>query len=436
MPIKTFSLTAALVMAALALSATAEAVDARSNWPQWRGPLSNGTSAATNLPTNWSATENIEWRLELPGPAASTPIVWGDRIFLTSTKKGSRDLLVLAVSRSGEKLWERSLDQGVVEVFEQFRNETSAATPSPVTDGTHVWALFGTGKLVCVDFDGNLVWQTDLAQRYGRPNMYFGLSMSPLLHGNHLYLQLLHSDAQLVVALDKGSGKEVWRQERPTDASGECLHSYASPIPFRDQILIHGSDHITAHSMADGSEIWRFGTYNPPENYNPMFRMVATPVTSGDLVVVPTAKRGPVFGLRPGAARGTLVTGTGSVAWTLEQGTPDVPSPLVHDDLLYLSGERGTLTVLEVDTGAKIYEERVHQSAHRASPVLADGKLFLTGTDGTVSVVLPGREFSLLAKNPLNEYVAASPAISDGVIYLRSYEALYAIGPRGATPPH
>ena len=397
------------------------------NWPQWRGPGLDGTSAETGLPTTWGRTENLRWRLELPGPAASTPIVWEDRIFLTSTREGGDELLLLAVGRDGRLLWQREVDRGALRVASFASHETNAASPSPVTDGERVWALFGTGKLISVDFDGKLVWETDLAARYGRPNMYFGLSMSPLLHGDRLYLQLLHTDAQLVVALDKATGAEVWKTERPTDARDECLHSYASPVPFRDTVLIHGADYITAHRMSDGAEVWRHGSYNPAESYNSAYRMVATPVVSGDLVVVPTAKRGPVFGLRPAAAEG-LVTPASGLDWTLERGTPDVPSPLVLGDFVYLSGERGTLTVLRAADGSNVFDERVHQVPHRASPVHADGKLFLTGTDGTVSVIRPGPEPEVRAQNELGEYLAASPAISGGTIYLRTYEALYAIG--------
>lgn len=413
----------ALTLVTLASSGTLLA----ENWPQWRGPRFDGTSMETGLPTTWDRTENVRWRLELPGPAASTPIVWGDRIFLTSTREGSDDLLVLAVSREGRVLWERGIDRGSLEVFPRFSHETSPASPSPVTDGTHLWALFGTGKLVCLDLDGELVWETDLAALYGEPNMYFGLSMSPLLYRDHLYLQLLHTDAQLVVALDKSTGREVWKTKRPTDARDECLHSYASPMPFGDSVLIHGADYITAHRVEDGAEVWRYGTLNPAENYNSTFRLVATPVTRGDLVVVPTAKRGPVIGLRAAGARGLLDAESDRIAWTLPRGTPDVPSPLVHEDLVYLSGERGTLAVLDAGDGSTLYQERVHQSPHRASPVHADGKLFLTGTDGTVSVLRPGPEFEVLAKNELNEYLAASPAISNGTLYLRTYKALYAI---------
>ena len=420
---------------ALLLLAAPAAAD---NWPHWRGPNLDSTSAETGLPTTWSAGDdgekNVRWRYDLPGPAASTPIVWGDRIFVTSTVKGGDGLLVLAIGRDGKLLWKASADAGTVKVFEQFAHETNAAAPSPVTDGEHLYVLFGTANLFSYDMAGKVSWQADLAERHGRPKTYFGLSTSPLLRDGRLYLQLLHTDAQLVVALDAATGETAWKHERPTDATDECLHAYTSVMPYapagggEELLLVHGGDYISAHSFDDGTETWRFGTLNPKENYNPMFRLVSTPISADGLVVVPTAKRGPVFGLRPGAATGHIQDGAAQLAWKLDKGTPDVPSPLIAGGLVYLSGENGKLTVLDAKSGETVYAERVHQSQHRGSPVLADGKLYLTGTDGTVSVLRPGRSFEVLAKNKIDAgRLAASPAIAGGTIYLRTYEALFAI---------
>ena len=414
---------------------------AAENWPHWRGPRFDGTSTETGLPTTWSRDNNVRWRLPLPGPAGATPVVWGERVFLTSTDKGSDAVLVLAVSRSGKELWRREVDRGSQRVPPRFALETTLASPSPVTDGEHLWALFGTAKLVAFDLDGEAVWTRDLAALYGEPKTYFGLSSSPFLHGGRLYLQLLHTDRQLVLALDPGTGEEIWAHERRTDARAECLHAYTSPVAYRpggdgeELLLIHGADYLTAHRPADGAEVWRHGGLNPKDGYNTSLRLVATPVVADGLVVVPSAKRGPVYGLRPAGARGDITGAARHTAWDIERGTPDVPSPLVHGGIVYLSGESGRLTVLDAAKGTEVYAERVHQSTHRGSPVIADGKLLLTGTDGTVSVLRPGKSFEVLAKNSVEERLAASPAISGGTIYLRSYEALYAIGHSQATGP-
>ncbi len=405
------------------------------NWPQWRGPRFNGTSSASDLPTTWSQKENVRWRVELPGPAASTPAVWGDRIFLTSTENETDSLFVLSFDRSGQLQWSHDVGRGNRKKLpDRLAHETTPASPSPATDGKHVWALFGTNILVKLNYSGDEIWRVDLASRYGSVNNYFGLSMSPLLYEGRLYLQLLHTDAQLIVALDAATGDEVWQHQRSTNAREECLHSYASPTPFVSrsngaaQILIQGADYITSHRIADGNELWRYGTLNPADSYNPTFRLVSTPIAVEGTVIVPTAKRGPVIGLRPGDFSGSIAKGSDQFVWELERGTPDVPSPLVFGGLVYLSGEKGTLTVLDFKSGEVVYDERVHQSTHRGSPVHADGKIFLTGTDGTVSLIRPGREFEVIAKNDLGEYLAASPAISGDTIYLRTYDALYAIG--------
>ncbi|MEE8524549.1 MAG: PQQ-binding-like beta-propeller repeat protein [Thermoanaerobaculia bacterium] len=401
------------------------------NWPHWRGPRFDGTSTETGLPTIWSGDQNVRWRLPLPGPAGSTPVVWGDRLYLTSTHKDGDSLHVLAVSRDGELAWQREVDRGTQKVFPSLASETTLASPSPVTDGEHLWVLFGTAKVMAIDRGGKEIWKRDLAADYGQPKTYFGLSSSLLLDDGKLYVQMLHTDRQLVLALDPQTGKELWVHDRKTDARDECLHSYASPTLFRageeKLLLIHGADYLTAHRPSDGAEAWRHGGLNPEDSYNPSFRLVATPVVADGLVVLPTAKRGPVYGLRPAGAKGDITGSESHTAWHMERGTPDVPSPLVHDGLVYLNGEKGTLTVLDTGSGEELYAERVHQSNHRGSPVYADGKIYLTGTDGTVSVVRAGRTFELLAKNTVDGYLASSPAISDGTIYLRSYEALFAI---------
>ncbi len=409
------------------------------NWPHWRGPRFDGTSLETGLPTTWRTDDegkaNVLWRLDLPGWAASSPVIWGDRIFLTSTEADSDALLVLAIDRQGRVVWRHRVDAGNIKVFEQFAHETNAASPSPVLDGEHLYTLFGTGTLSSFDLNGKERWRVDLAERYGTPNMFFGLSTSPLIIGERLFLQLLHADAQLVIAIDTETGKALWQQERATDAEGECLHAYTSVVPFRDAdnaptaLLVHGADYLTAHDFADGRERWRSGTFNPKDNYNSFFRLVASPVSADGLVVAPTAKRGPVFGLRPGSAPAPDAAQPVEQVWKLDAGTPDVPSPILADGLIYLAGENGRLTVLDAATGDTVYAERVHQSTHRGSPVLADGKLYMTATDGTVSVVRAGRQFELLAKNEVEGgRLAATPAISGKTIYLRTAEALYAIG--------
>jgi outer membrane protein assembly factor BamB len=394
------------------------------NWPQWRGPQLNGVSAETGLPTKWSAKENVAWRLPLPGPAGATPVVWDDHIFLTSVD--GQDLELIAADTSGKQLWKRVMSTGNHPV----RDEGNSASPSPCTDGEHVWAMMSTGILACYDLAGNEIWKVDLQERYGRFKLQYVMSSSPVLDGDRLYLQLIHSGGAAVFALDKATGREIWKQRRPSDAHDECEHSYASPIIYRDDkqslLISHGADYVVAHRLTDGVEVWRCGGLNNKGRYNNTLRFVASPAAVPGLIVVPSAKNGPVLGLRPDA-HGDITTDATAHWWTRPQNTPDVPSPIVHDGLVYLCRENGNLIVLDAKTGEQHYEHRTHSDRHRASPVYADGKVYLTARDGTVTVVKAGKEFELLATNTLDEDISASPAISGGTIYLRTFAALYAI---------
>ena len=395
------------------------------NWHQWRGPNNDGISHETDVPIQWSQTENVKWRLPLPGEAASTPIISEDKIFLTSAEGNA--LVLMCISTEGEELWKQTVGRGNRSVR---GGEGNSAAPSPVTDGEHVWVFLGTGDLACYDFDGNQVWHTNLAERYGSFNLYFVMSTTPLIDKDRLYIHLIHSNAWVVLALDKMTGKEIWKHNRKSDATDECEQAYTSPILYRDAereyLVVHGADYVTAHSLEDGSEIWRCGGLNPVMGYNPSLRFVASPVATEGLIVVPSAKNGPVLGIDP-AAKGDITDSKWQL-WKLRQGTPDVPSPLIHEGLIYLCGERGNLTCLDAATGEQLYRERTHRHRHRASPVYADGHIYLTSRDGIVNVVKAGRKFEIVARNSIEEAVAASPVISNGTLYLRSYQALYAIG--------
>ncbi len=395
------------------------------NWPQWRGPSADGVSKETNLPTRWSETRNIAWSLPLPGMAGSTPIVWDDRIFLTS-EDGS-GLVLICLSTKGKKLWKRELGRGK---FRARGDEGNLASASPSTDGKHVWAFVGSGDFACFDLAGKEIWKFNAQERYGKFKIQFGLHSTPVLYGDHLYMQLIHSGGAWVIALDKTTGDTVWKVERKSDGRAECEHSYASPcIWHKDKeayLITHGNDYAIAHRLDNGKEIWRVGGLNPKDRYNTTLRFVASPVATPDLIIVPSAKNGPVVAIKPDAT-GMITAGNPHEQWRKTSNTPDVPSPLVHDGLVYLCRENGVLICLDAKTGNQLYAESTHKQRHRASPVFADGKLYLTARDGTVSVVKAGPKFELLATNRLPDQISASPAISNGRIYLRGFKTLYAI---------
>ena len=408
------------------------------NWPQWRGPAHNGHSDETNLPTDWSATKNILWTAVLPGMGGSTPAIWGDRIFLTS--EDASDLVLLCLTTDGKQLWKTKLGNGRRQRFRA--DEGNQASPSPSTDGQHVYAFFGTGDFACCDFDGKVVWKFDAQERYGKFDILHGMHVTPLLHGDRLYVSLLHAGGQWVIAIDKATGKEVWKVARPTDGIFEGTHSYASPVLYQkgqdEYLIVHGCDYTTAHRLSDGSEIWRLSDLNSKERYDRTFRIIASPTVAGDLVIVPTCKGGPVVAIKTDA-KGEVRAGSSAQQWRIEGGgrdkpnsTPDVPCALIHDGLVYLVREtgrdRGAFICLDLASGKELYRETIHPARYRASPVLADGKIYLVARDGMVTVVKPGKKFEQLAKFQMPDQIAASPAVANGRIYVRGFEKLYAIG--------
>jgi outer membrane protein assembly factor BamB len=421
------TLLAASLSAASAAFAPAPAGKGANNWPQWRGPAGDGVSPETGIPTEWDATKNVAWKLPLPGTGGGTPAVWGDRIFLPS--QDGKDVVLLCVSTGGKELWRRKLGTGVGR--RPRGDEGDDASPSPSTDGEHVYAFAGTGDLACYDLDGKEVWRFNAQERYGAFRIQFGMHSTPALYGDRLYLALIHSGGATVAAVDKATGRDVWKVARKSDGRAECEHSYASPVVWHSgkdaYLIVHGNDYATAHRLTDGSEIWRVGGLNPKERYNPTLRFVASPVATPELIVVPSAKNGPVVALKPDAA-GLVTAGSAHEQWRWGNNTPDVPSPLVHEGLVYLCREDGRLICVDAKTGKEMYTQRTHTFRHRASPVYADGKVYLTARDGTVSVVKAGPKFELLATNKLPDQISASPVVSNGRIYLRGFEALYAIG--------
>jgi outer membrane protein assembly factor BamB len=396
------------------------------NWPQWRGPADDGISKETNLPAEWSENKNIRWQLKLPGQSGATPAVWEDRIFLTS--QDGDDVVLLCIGTDGKERWKRKLASGKARYM---RDEGNLASPSPSTDGQHVYVFTGTGDFAAFDFEGKELWKFNAQERYGKFQIQWGMHVTPLLHGDRLYLALLHSGGWWVIALDKATGKDVWKVQRESDAKRECEQAYASPClgndGKEDYLIVHGCDYTTAHRLADGSEIWRLGDLNPTSKYDPTLRLVSSPVATPNLIVVPTAKGGPTIGVKPNA-KGLIKTGSPFEQWRRNRDTPDVPSPLVHDGLVYLCRQMGILICMDAKTGKELYQERLHSARYRASPVYADGKIYCTARDGTFTVVKAGPKFERLAENKLPDQFASSPAISNGTIYLRGFETLYSVG--------
>jgi outer membrane protein assembly factor BamB len=423
-----------LVAVILVFLVVAAATPSGENWPQWRGPALNGVSAEKNLPVTWSATENITWKLPLPAWSGSTPIVWGDRIFLNVAEdlrqRDGHNLFLWAVNRAdGSVVWKRPLGGG-----NHQERKQNMSTPSPVTDGQNVWVMTGTGILKSFDFAGAEQWARDIQKDYGRFGLNWGYGSSPLLHGDSLFVQVLHGmrtdDPSYILRIDKATGKTLWRVERPTSARMESPDAYTTPALLRygnvTEIVITGGDVVTGHDPATGKELWRVNGLNPDNDAN--YRIVASPVVHGEIIIAPTRER-PMLVLKAGG-RGDVTKS--HVLWSFGNG-PDVPTPVTDGTYLYVINDRGIMWCLDPRTGKEIYgRQRLAPGTYSGSLVLADGKIYVTNEDGVTSVVKAGPHFEILASNDFDDYTLSSPAVSEGQIFIRTQKHLYCIGKRAA----
>ncbi len=449
------SITYALLLALLTISGFLHAED---NWPHWRGPHHNGIVDAKNLPMKWSATENIAWKTPLPSWSAATPIIWGDRIFITSPSKaepkpepepkpeqeqsqsqrrrrrsaldpGGPKLLLLCISKKdGKILWERELDDK-----NQIHRKQNDATPSPVTDGKHVWVVTGTGKVAAFDMDGKPLWTKDLQNDYGPFGHNWGYGSSPLLHNGSLIIEVLHGmktdDPSYIISLTAATGEVQWHQERPTDAEMESPDAYTTPVLLehggKTQIVISGGDYVTGHDFQTGKEIWRAAGLNPLKRRN--YRVVPTPIIVDGIIYAPTRKN-PLLALKVGG-NGDITDS--HLVWKYEgSAAPDVPSPVSDGKYFYMVDDRGLVTSLDAKTGDLIWgPETTTEGIVSASPIFVDGKLYIVNEKAVTSIVSVEPEFKLLATNELDgSYTLASPAVSGSQLFIRTSTHLYCIG--------
>jgi outer membrane protein assembly factor BamB len=411
------------------------------NWPQWRGPNSNGTApSARNLPVSWTQTENVRWRTKMPSWSAATPIIWNDVIFVTSAEEGFQQLgqrrktdepvpdkiFLLAVNRKdGSIRWRQEIDSG----NQLFRKQNSAS-PSAITDGTNVWIMTGNGKFACFTMDGKQVWKRDIQTDYGRFGLNHGYASTPLLRGDRLYVQVLHGmktdDPSYVFAVDKKTGKTIWKVDRPTDAPTESPDNYATPqiatVAGQPQLVISGADYVTGHDLATGKELWRIGGFNPTNNsFN---RTIASSVVIGDQVFTTSTRGRPFIAFRAGGSGD--ITGKREL-WTNNLGA-DVPTPTTDGKYIYVLNDIGIMHCLDAATGKSIYEgQRIERGTYSASPLLADGKIYATSEEGTTTVLQAGPEFKILGVNKLDSHTLASPVAVDNQIFLRTADYLYCI---------
>ncbi len=392
------------------------------NWAQWRGPSQNGVAIGTGYPTKWSSTENIAWKVALPGRGASTPVVWGEHIFLTCGVDEQN--MAFGFDRAGNKLWQTAIGKELP----GKHKKGSGSNPSAVTDGQHVFVYFKSGDLACLDFAGQIIWQTVLA--YDPESLWWDLGTSPVLTNEHVVVAVMITGPSYVIALDKATGKQVWKQERNLPAPVEAAQSYSTPVVWTDAsgtetIIVLGADYVTAHDARQGRELWRVGSLNPGQDG--YFRSISSPVMSQDIVIAPYARGKTITAIRLGGSGDVTKS---HVLWTKEGLGADVPTPIASDGKVYVSTDGGEIACLDIETGSELWRYEVERNRNKfsSSPILADGKLYLTREDGATFVLQPGEKRQLLASNSLDEFTVATPVFVDGQILLRTFDHLYCIG--------
>lgn len=421
------------LLMALFLAGSSSAGD----WPNWRGPGHNGSSAETNLPTEWSPTQNVAWATAMPGPSSATPAIWGNRVFVASCGEDVSDLHALCLDRdTGEILWNKQLVQGAKPTA---RN--TMASPSPVTDGKTVYFTFGRGELFAFDFEGNEVWSKNLQNDYGPIGQQFGYASSPLLYKNRLYFPFLHGQWETggswssysdkdsyLVCLDAATGDEVWRTHRPSDAVGESFDSYGSAVPYESgggaAIVVAGGDYITGNDPDTGKELWRY-CINP--QHRDMWRLIPSPVVLGDLIWGVQPRGGHAIAFRPGQQTQMAYT---DAVWTYEERTTDVPTPLHYQGRLYIvNGVRRSMMCLDPATGKELWTGDLGGGArYWSSPTAGDGKIYCMNERGETVVLAAGDEFKILARSALGGPITKSTiAIAHNRLFIRTAEQLYCI---------
>lgn len=415
-------------------------------WPQFRGPGSTGVSEGANLPDTWSTTQNVKWKTTIPGHGWSSPIAWGDRIFLTSvipvgeTETPKRGLylqgerpaptidhryMVYAIDfPTGKIVWEREVHRSFPPGARHLKN--TFASETPVTDGTRVYAAFGNVGIFAFDFNGKPLWSLPIAAKATRNG--WGTASSPVLHEGRLYFVNDNEEASSLVAVDAATGKTVWVADRPKETN------WATPFIWRNaartEIVTNGTSAIRSYGL-DGAPLWQLG---PSSTH-----VIPTPFSAFDLLFASSGYVGdskrPVYAIRPGG-RGDISLKSGetsseSIAWSLPQGGTYNVSPIVYGDYFYTLFDRGFFTCHDAKTGKEIYTKvRLDPTASgfTSSPWAYNGKIFAMSEDGTTYVIPAGPEFKVIGQNVLDEFTMASPAIHQNSLLIRTATSLYRIG--------
>ncbi len=426
--------------------------DYMKQWPQFRGPYASGIVESDKLPESWDVNtgENILWKLKIPGLGHSSPVIWGDKLFVTTAISGSgnnslkvglygdvdevgdrseHEYRIYCIDKkSGEILWERLAHKGVP--VTERHTKSSHANATPATDGRYVLAFFGSEGLYCYDFDGKLVWEKSFGRMnagpYDQPEIEWGYASSPIIHESRVIVQCdIIGEKGFLASLDLETGKEIWRSSREdvaTWSSPNFLNKYG-----QRQIVVNGFSQIGGYDFDSGAELWRLSNGGDAP--------VPTPIFAHGLIYIHGShgRYQPIFAIRP-EARGDITldkesTTNESIVWSIKRGAAYMPTNLVYGDYLYNLRMNGNLSCFDARSGELIYKERIPEAMGiTSSGVASNGRLFYSIEQGDVVVVKAGREFEILSRNPMDDLLMASPAISEDMIFFRTQHYLVAVG--------
>jgi outer membrane protein assembly factor BamB len=411
--------------------------DADKYWPQWRGPRATGVSTTADPPTEWSETKNLRWKIEIPGRGSNTPVVWGDRVFLTTAVPVAADLgashqprggirpavphkfVVMAIDRkTGKVVWEQTAREATPHEGSHQQFGTYASS-SAMTDGERVYAFFDSFGLYAFDMSGKRLWEKDLGDKKMR--MEFGEGQTPVLHGNRIIVQWDHQGQSFITALDKLTGAELWRTNR------EEIDSWGTPLVVEEagkaQVIATAMSKVYGYDLETGKVIWE----GPGLTMNP----IPSAVYEDGIAILMSGFRGSQLrAIRVADAKGDI-SASGAQVWAISQDTPYVPSPLLYDGIVYfLKSNSGILSAYDAKTGKPHYQLQRLDGVPNvfASPVGAKGRVYLPGQEGTTLVIKHGPSYEVVARNVLDDGFDASPALVDNEIYLRGAKYLYSIG--------
>lgn len=393
------------------------------DWPNWRGPSSTGVPELGDYPTQLSLDQNLLWQIDLPGPGSSTPIVIGDAIYVTCTADGNDT--ICSYTLSGGPRWTKTIGAAA----EAKHRNATGANPSIAVRGDRHVAYFKSGNLACLTSDGEVLWETNLQDRYGEDNLWWDLGSSPVMTSTGVVVAVMQAESGYLVCFDLESGDELWKTDRRYERPRESDQSYTTPsvamVDGAEQIITFGADHLTGHNAATGKLLWQSGGFNPEDQG--MWRTIASQTVSDGVAVVPYGRADYLAATRLGG-QGDITSE--NHLWRHTRIGADVPSPAIHEGVVYVLGDKGTVTSLDLKTGQERWQGKLPRSGSKyfASPVVTEGHLYAAREDGAVFVAELDEQLKVVAAVELEETTVATPVLTNGKVLVRTRTKLYCFG--------